>query len=191
MGKAKDLHIRRVMALAFATPKWADRAAIVAVHDKAAKMRRDGVSVHVTYDYPLTHPLVCGLNVPENLRIMPARENLRKGNAFGGFAARSEEDYTLRECPHGYLLVLGRRWGLVFTGGCEVCNRPRIEAAALKRERRAAEEAEAKEQAERREQHRKQILNDVVAASNARRARRARAEQRRRRKITGGALHAH
>jgi hypothetical protein len=63
-----------------ATPAWADLAAIKAIYRLAAELSRAGVKHHVDHDIPLKHPLVCGLHVEHNLRVIPAVENQSKGN---------------------------------------------------------------------------------------------------------------
>lgn len=66
-----------------ATPSWADLTAIKAVYRQAVALRKaTGEAWHVDHDIPLKHPLVCGLHVPANLRVIPARENQSKGNGF-------------------------------------------------------------------------------------------------------------
>lgn len=60
-----------------AQPPWADVEKIKAVYTEA---RRRGMTVdHVV---PLKHPLVCGLHVHTNLRIMPMVKNAAKGNRW-------------------------------------------------------------------------------------------------------------
>ena len=50
------------------------REDVEAVYAEAAK------SEHVDHIVPVNHPLVCGLHVPENLQVLPAKANLSKGN---------------------------------------------------------------------------------------------------------------
>lgn len=70
--------IRRRAAERRATPKWATHWKIRLIY---AYAEMTGQSVdHVV---PLTHPLVCGLHVEHNLRVLPLLDNLRKGNRFG------------------------------------------------------------------------------------------------------------
>lgn len=70
------------------TPKWLtsdDRAEMRAIYRFALRMRRmTGRSWHVDHIVPLRGKDVCGLHVPWNLRVIPARMNLQKGNRFVG-----------------------------------------------------------------------------------------------------------
>lgn len=71
---AADQARRRAMELR-AMPPWVDRALVDAVYSEA---KAEGLSVdHIV---PLRSKIVCGLHVPANLRLMPLRENIAKGN---------------------------------------------------------------------------------------------------------------
>ena len=62
---------------------WADQDAIKAVYAEARRLERsDGIKRHVDHELPLYGELVSGLHVHQNLQILPARANLKKGNTF-------------------------------------------------------------------------------------------------------------
>lgn len=65
-----------------ATPAWADLGAIQQFY-RVAKTMEDmtGEKWHVDHVYPLRGKFVCGLHVPENLRVIQASVNLAKYNA--------------------------------------------------------------------------------------------------------------
>lgn len=64
-----------------ATPKWSDLEAIRRIYKEAKELcEKTGEEYHVDHIIPLKSKIVCGLHVPENLRIIPASENLSKGN---------------------------------------------------------------------------------------------------------------
>ena len=67
-------HIKR------ATPPWADLKAIRAVYREAGRRRAAGEDVHVDHIHPLRGKNSSGLHVHWNLQIIPAFENLSKGN---------------------------------------------------------------------------------------------------------------
>lgn len=66
-----------------ATPAWANKAAIAALYELAQqRTAASGVPWHVDHIVPLKHPLVQGLHVEHNLRVIPGAENISKRNRF-------------------------------------------------------------------------------------------------------------
>lgn len=70
-----------IVARIRATVPWADFVAIRAIYREAARLEEaTGIEHHVDHEIPLNHPLVCGLHVHFNLRVIPAGPNMSKGN---------------------------------------------------------------------------------------------------------------
>jgi hypothetical protein len=66
-----------VRNLIVATPEWADRKKMRLIYAHAKRWGK--VVDHIV---PITHPLVCGLNVPDNLRAIPSLENAQRSNRW-------------------------------------------------------------------------------------------------------------
>lgn len=67
---------KRRFALRQAVPAWADLDKIALIYAEAQK----APGLHVDHIVPLQSDLVCGLHCEANLRVIPATENIGKGN---------------------------------------------------------------------------------------------------------------
>lgn len=76
--KYREFAMKRNASKLNQTPKWADVELIEAVYAFAAQF--DGY--HVDHIVPLQGKVARGLHVPENLRVIPASENISKSNRF-------------------------------------------------------------------------------------------------------------
>lgn len=77
--------VTRFVDLARATPAWLDVDKIVAMYRVAAVLNELDLgegAYCVDHLVPITSPLVCGLHVHDNMRILSRRSNLAKGNQF-------------------------------------------------------------------------------------------------------------
>lgn len=83
-GKRNRIIAARRAWVKRATPAWLtkeDHMRIAAIYLEAASYG-PGV-MHVDHRIPLRGRLICGLHVPDNLQIIPALDNVRKGNFYG------------------------------------------------------------------------------------------------------------
>lgn len=63
------------------TPPWADRQTILAIYKECRRITKEtGIPHHVDHYMPLKGETVSGLHVEQNLRIIPAVENMKKRN---------------------------------------------------------------------------------------------------------------
>lgn len=73
----------RNAAKILATPGWASIVAINEIYaDASLKSRETDVAWHVDHVIPLRSELVCGLHCEQNMQVLPAQENIIKGNRF-------------------------------------------------------------------------------------------------------------
>ena len=81
-GKQNAIWSKRRADKIKATPIWAELDKIAAIYNLCQqKNERSGfIMYHVDHRLPLKSDWVCGLHTIENLGIVPASENVRKGN---------------------------------------------------------------------------------------------------------------
>ena len=72
----------RVELVKLATPKWANIATIKEIYNQKILLYNGSNLYHVDHIIPLNHPLVCGLHVETNLRIISKNDNEKKNNKF-------------------------------------------------------------------------------------------------------------
>jgi hypothetical protein len=72
----------RVHLVKLATPRWADLAKINEIYEQKMLLNNGSNLYHVDHIIPLNHPLVCGLHVETNLRIISKNDNEKKNNKF-------------------------------------------------------------------------------------------------------------
>lgn len=66
-----------------ATPEWSDLDQIKRIYATCAKITdKTGIQHHVDHVIPLQGENICGLHVPNNLAIIPAKMNLQKSNKY-------------------------------------------------------------------------------------------------------------
>jgi hypothetical protein len=83
-GTRNAIRAKRRAIKFLATPSWANLTAIRCKYQVAAILNKEGLEKwHVDHIVPLQGADVCGLHVEYNLKVIPAKENLSKGNKHG------------------------------------------------------------------------------------------------------------
>jgi len=72
-------YIKRCKMIFQAWPDWCAKDDRFKRIYQQAKERKN---CHVDHIVPIVHSLVCGLHVPWNLRVLSAKENLKKSNTY-------------------------------------------------------------------------------------------------------------
>lgn len=66
-----------------ASPSWIKQSDFAwLVKNRDDRTRRTGIKHVLDHIIPLSHPLVCGLNVPWNVRVITEYENMLKSNVW-------------------------------------------------------------------------------------------------------------
>lgn len=80
---ANSKRSRYVTSVVLSAPPWVDRRALRLLKYRAQCLSEmSGIPHEIDHVVPLNHPLVCGLTVPWNLQIVPAKVNGAKSNRF-------------------------------------------------------------------------------------------------------------
>ena len=65
-----------------ATPAWANKEHMESLYLISSINRQGGYDLHVDHIVPLQSALVCGLHCEANLQLLPASDNISKGNRW-------------------------------------------------------------------------------------------------------------
>lgn len=85
-----------IVQVTVSTPPWVDRKALQELRDRATRATKLTGEQHVlAHVVPITHPRVCGLTVPWNLKVKHWLVNQREGNRW------CEDQLHLFDWPHG------------------------------------------------------------------------------------------
>ena len=81
---ARAAAFRRKVRIKHAPPSWCDTREIEALKRRVRALNKEAgfTKFHLDHDPPLQGDNVCGLNIPENLKIMLASDNIRKSNKW-------------------------------------------------------------------------------------------------------------
>lgn len=80
-----ERHCRRdyIRRCVLSFPPWVDRKALRALwYEARMKEIQTGTPHVLDHIVPVSHPLVCGLSVPWNMRVVPATYNANKSNTW-------------------------------------------------------------------------------------------------------------
>ena len=79
--KVRERSIRKYAQKKKAFPSWANKNKIQEIYKNAVQLTKEKNTVYqVDHIYPLRSKWMCGLHVENNLQIITAEENLKKGN---------------------------------------------------------------------------------------------------------------
>lgn len=78
--------IKYIMAANLSAVEWRNKGKIAALRKEAQRLTADtGIQHVIDHEIPLVHPLVCGLSVHNNMRVVTYAVNAAKGNKWNPF----------------------------------------------------------------------------------------------------------
>lgn len=98
-------HIRSeyIIASHLAAPLWIKASAFKELREQVRKeTARSGIWHVLDHDIPVSHPFVCGLTVPWNMRVVPHTVNAHKSNKWHP----DQHCFDLPHHPHQHVLPL-------------------------------------------------------------------------------------
>ncbi len=99
--------VRYYTKLYQAWPDWcSDHPGFNTIYSEAKRLRKVGRDVHVDHIVPICSPIVCGLHVPWNLEIIPAKTNMSKSNhCWPGHPYENQELFSTEYEPQQLKLL--------------------------------------------------------------------------------------
>lgn len=82
IGKRREITKSNKMRLKHAMPDWLTKEMVQQIKQIYLLAGELGPDYHVDHIHPINGKVQCGLHVPWNLQILPARENIKKGNKY-------------------------------------------------------------------------------------------------------------
>lgn len=96
----RNPRLEYIQTIIRATPPWISTRDFKPLVERRAWLTRlHGEPYVLDHIVPLTHPYVCGLNVPYNVAVIPFRCNAAKSNRFAPGQASLFEDHGQLEFP--------------------------------------------------------------------------------------------
>lgn len=84
-----------ITRMILSTPPWVSNVELQVIKLRMQWLTEaTGIQHNIDHIVPLSHPLVCGLTVPWNLRIIPRAPNLSKGNDWDDGAQRDMFEFA-------------------------------------------------------------------------------------------------
>ena len=107
LNKSYRRSVRYYKQLYRAWPNWCtSHPGFIEIYREAKRQRRLGRDVHVDHIVPICSLIVCGLHVPWNLKVIPAKPNMAKSNRYWpGCPHETVDMFPVDPEPHQLRLI--------------------------------------------------------------------------------------